>query len=89
MSKFTQAVESMLDGLTAVGIGIIESCPECENCSDEGSFSWQSCDVCGSSLGGDRHVGHGYSGENLIHFDMCVDCLMYLANGEEPEIWEG
>jgi hypothetical protein len=59
-------------------------------------FSWRACQICGCTLGGDRevwHAIHGEPGENLAgreieHWDsVCTDCIMYLANGEEPEVW--
>lgn len=62
---------------------------------DEGSFSSFPCDSCGSKLGGDRfnahaihHEAFGPSAkqpEAIYHIDICVDCLMYVANGEEPD----
>ena len=56
----------------------------------EASFSHRPCQVCGSHLGGDREVIHwiGTDGK-LLHDDgACVDCVLYLANGDEPENWE-
>ena len=54
--------------------------------NDEGSFSWSACDCCGSSLGGDRHAAHGCLDDGtILHMEVCVDCLAYLANGDEPE----
>lgn len=72
---------------------------ECSSCSDfdpeigdEGSFSWSSCDACGSSLGGNRHAAHGLISPKkyarrteVIHLDVCTDCLFYTANGDLPE----
>jgi hypothetical protein len=72
---------------------------ECSSCSDfdpetgdEGSFSWSSCDACGSSLGGTRHAAHGlispkkfHKRTEVIHLDVCTDCLFYTANGDLPE----
>lgn len=64
----------------------------------EASFSWSPCDICGSSLGGDREIWHaimGQPGEDLKgrsieHLNSCcTDCVMFLANGDEPEGWEG
>ena len=59
-------------------------------------FSWQPCDSCGSRFGGDREAAHGlpidargaldYS-RDMLHMAICVDCLMFWANGEEPERW--
>ncbi len=57
---------------------------------EEGSFSWSACECCGSPLGGDRHVAHGVDADGeIVHFSVCVDCMLYLANGDEPEDWEG
>jgi hypothetical protein len=55
----------------------------------EGAFSWSSCDSCGSNLGGDRYPAHGFYTDDkgqrqLIHLDICTDCLMLIANGDEP-----
>jgi hypothetical protein len=60
---------------------------------EEPHFSWSHCDTCGSALGGDRHDGHGIleSGESkgeMVHLSMCVDCLLYFANGDLPDQWE-
>lgn len=88
MSKFTEAVEQGLEGLDFVSTG---TCPGCNECPtiDEPHFSWSPCDCCNSSLGGDRHAAHGKDKDgNLVHLDICVDCLMYIANGDEPEIWD-
>lgn len=58
---------------------------------DEGGFSWSQCDSCGTTLGGDRHAAHGWPiGDNaadLIHLDICTDCALFHANGDEPETW--
>lgn len=62
----------------------------------EGSFSWSPCGICGSSLGGDRYVWHwisggdehGKGGDIQHEHDACEDCVLFLANGDEPEHWE-
>lgn len=52
---------------------------------DEGGFSWSDCECCGSSLGGDRFAAHGFADDDsILHFSICVDCLLYLANGDLP-----
>ncbi|MDD4988506.1 MAG: hypothetical protein PHS68_06400 [Candidatus Izemoplasmatales bacterium] len=58
-----------------------------EDAYDEGCFSWSSCDLCGCPLGGSRVVWHGVDKDgNIVHGDhACVDCMMYLANGEVPD----
>lgn len=60
------------------------------------SFSWSGCDICGTSLGVDTECWHAIAGKpgddlkgrEILHFQSaCVDCVMYLANGDEPEEW--
>lgn len=52
-------------------------------------FDSCSCGICGSSLGGNRHVWHWVDDQDEIQHedDACTDCVMYLANGDEPEEW--
>jgi hypothetical protein len=58
--------------------------------SNEGSFSWQGCDICGSTLGGNMEVWHWMDAEGEIMHESCacVDCVMYLANGDLPDSWQ-
>lgn len=96
MSKFSAAVEKNLAGIEHLSTGYIphEDCSDCpeqqnEAVGDEGFFSWRACDGCGSSLGGTRYAAHGRDKKGgIIHLDICVDCLMYMANGDEPENWQ-
>ena len=101
MSKFTSSVSHFCDGLTvAPGIARPDICPECPDIDfdddnerhfyEEGGFSSSQCDSCGSTLAGDRFTAHGIAADKEIyHLDICVDCLMFHANGDEPEQWEG
>lgn len=62
--------------------------------ADEGGFSCYSCDSCGSNLAGNQYDAHGYvtldDGRRMLcHFSICEDCLLYHANGDLPERWEG
>jgi hypothetical protein len=59
---------------------------------EEGSFSWQACDTCGTGLGGDREAAHALRQDtdaadraNWLHLSVCTDCVMFIANGDEPE----
>ena len=62
---------------------------------DEGSFSSARCDICKTTLAGDRYVWHWVSGDPnatppepraIEHEnDACTDCLMFHANGDLPE----
>lgn len=61
-----------------------DTCPEdCDGChEDEGGFSWYRCECCGDPRGGDRYAAHDHKGN---HYEVCAPCLIYWANGEEPE----
>jgi len=58
---------------------------------DEGGFSRVFCGSCGSEISGDRYAAHAWiddEREILVHLNVCVDCLRYIANGDIPEQWE-
>jgi len=70
-----------------------EKCPQCGMSYDsmnEPSFSWQSCDCCNSSLGGDRHPASGYNPETkeCMEFSICADCLYYATYGTMMDMEE-
>lgn len=79
------------------GTGKHNDCPHCPDdynpdVGDEGSFSRAQCDTCGETLAGDRHAAHGLVSAKprgrrtiLAHFEVCTDCLLFLANGDIPE----
>lgn len=56
-------------------------------------FSGGQCDSCGSTYAGDRDAAHGIphdfkAGEDtIIHMTICTDCVLFHANGDEPEEW--
>ena len=48
------------------------------------SFSWQPCDCCGSSLGGDRYKCNGWNDQlrAIQDYDhVCPDCVYYAEYG--------
>ena len=49
--------------------GKVEESPE---------FSWHSCELCRSSLGGDRYPAHAVDKAtgDILHFEVCVDCYV-------------
>jgi hypothetical protein len=56
---------------------------------DEPHFSWRPCQVCGTTLGGDRECFHYLRDGKVEHGErMCTDCMLYLANGDVPETWQ-
>ena len=64
-----------------------ENCNQCESCACEAEFSWKSCSICKSTLGGSRHaVAVIFPGTDrpAEFYAACYDCLAYLANGQLP-----
>ena len=50
----------------------IETC----ELEDEPFFSTNSCDLCNSSLAGDRYVAHYRDDDdNIVHAEVCIDCV--------------
>lgn len=56
---------------------------------DEGNFFWVPCETCDSRLAGMRYAAHGLTKNNdLLHLNVCEDCLQFIANGTEPDLIE-
>ena len=95
MSEFSAAVALYCQGLDTVSVGCLgEECKHADGNPEhtcEPFFSWAQCDSCGSTLGGDRDVAFGLwtdEGEHCrIEMTICTDCIMFHANGEEPDEW--
>lgn len=88
-----------LDGLHPVSTGPAPGCDECglghmhsidddpdayESACDP-HFSRARCDACRTTLGGNRYHAHANDRHgNLVHLDVCEDCLMEIEYpGEE------
>ena len=113
MSKYTEAVDRRLKGLSLVPMGLHPGCQKCADlfdyddiaalnkaidagdAIDGGGFSWVSlragCDVCGDPTAGIKYVWHAMDEKGeVVHGNYCcMHCVAYLANGKEPENWEG
>lgn len=54
---------------------------------DNLGFSHDSCELCGA-LPGDRHavtaIKPGEAGADYYTYEVCGDCIQYIANGELP-----
>ena len=101
--QYQKRVKKELSTLECLNNGTV-LCPDCgtwvegENCPDcgmdfdlmnEPSFSWSSCDCCGSSLGGDKYKAMGLiknrsprRKNNWIEYSICVDCMYYIEYGQ-------
>ena len=63
-----------------------EKCPKCggdRETFDEPFFSWQPCQCCGSSLGGNREHATGYNPttKEIQEYTICEDCAYYAEYG--------
>lgn len=55
---------------------------ETEAILDEGSISRSACDLCGTTLQGQRFIAHGRDeNEDIVHLDICVDCVDKVNKG--------
>ena len=52
---------------------------ESQEVLNEGFFSGWSCDCCGSSLGGNRYYAHGFIDNELVHLEVCTDCVASIG----------
>lgn len=79
LTPFERAYRAGADGLTYLAPG-----------DGEEFFSWSPCDLCNTTLGGNRHDATGVSVayEEVLELHVCTDCLIYMANGELPEDWQ-
>lgn len=83
-----QPLDNYCESCGASPGGHVCDCPEGPMAPCEGHFSWSQCDACHSALGGDRHAAHGVNADgDMVHLDVCLDCVAYMANGELPEEW--
>ena len=65
--------------------------PQLEDTQETGlGFSWDDCDLCRSSLGGERYAATALpenpaENSDYVPLSVCQDCLMFLANGDVPD----
>lgn len=61
-------------------------CPHCgedRECWEEPFFSWNRCQCCGTTLGGNREHATGYNPAtgDIQEYTVCEDCIYYAAYG--------
>jgi len=68
-----------------------------EPLNDEGGFSWSPCEVCDSSLGGNRYTWHAIipkdgdvKGGTMVHGTCCEDCVYFINYGklDDSTMWD-
>lgn len=85
--SFVDRVESYLAGLQYPSVGPLPGCSECGQdghlaVASEPHFAHGPCECCNAPLAGDRYPIHAVSPTHgIIHMDVCIDCLEYLAHG--------
>lgn len=93
-SERRDQVAHYLKGLKHISTG---SCPGCTDCglpsepstlecdlANEPSFSSMPCEICGSTLGGNRYPIHAVNpdSDTVVHLNGCVDCMYYIEYGQ-------
>lgn len=93
-AEYEAAYARGLDGFNDASSGGCVGCQEC--CEEYGYdhdteellvtpepyFSKSACDLCGSTLGGNREPAHALNADNeIVHLDVCVDCVYYSEYG--------
>lgn len=84
METFEESVKRNLGTLQFESVG---ACPGCDVCTEfpgsEGTeFSRYPCELCDSSLAGERMPAHAVDVDDdhkIYHFDVCVDCYYYIG----------
>ena len=81
--EYQESVQGFFDkeGITNLSIQDMDE----EGDYEEPSFSWSYCDVCGSSLGGNRYTCNGYNPttkEVQSDYEVCSDCYYYAEYGK-------
>lgn len=97
-AAYQTAFETGMTGLSHFSSGsFIQSCTECPvnehvhyedgiSYEAEPYFSWSRCEICDTTLGGDREDCHAImEGDVLIHLRVCTDCVYYAEYGRLPD----
>ena len=91
MSTLADFHHAVAEFFTAEGINCLSTIEVADEDPAEPYFSWRACECCGSSLGGDREDCNGYNPKTKEiqgPYSVCTDCLLYITNGDDPELWQ-
>ena len=90
--EYEQAFDSGSEGMQSLSSGANHACSECNpdevnedsfnKLCHESHFSWSACNLCGSSLGGNREPAHYIDDrDELCHIEVCEDCVYCMEYG--------
>ena len=88
--EYQERFNAGMEGITSFSSGRSQSCDECYNCDcepdececpSEPSFAKDPCEICITCFGGDSYDAHGLIDGNIVHIQVCEDCLYYAEYG--------
>lgn len=81
-AAYCKAVESFLEWNN-----VKPGCHSPTQDQSEGFFSWQPCECCGSTLGGNRETySFAQTWGGIFEADICQDCVYFLAYGKLDDL---
>ncbi len=78
--EYKEYKSTVEDFFTETGLMNLTRTAACE----ESYFSWEPCEVCGTTLGGDRIEANGWNSdtEEVENYEICTDCEYYIEYGQ-------
>ena len=83
-----------MDKLEFLSTGLCQGCQDCADnygitveelgaaidagLEEDGHFSWSDCELCGA-IAGTRYTAHGKIDGELVHLNVCADCVMRIG----------
>lgn len=93
IDRATMALEDLDDGTDIPQFSTFENWKRYQRDQDEEldnlGFSWDDCDLC-CAKAGNRHAATALpdnpaENPDYVALSVCNSCIMYIANGEEPD----
>ena len=96
--SFKTTVDNYMKGIQFPSVGAMADCPDCGLAGEEHPTQKElvvasqpvhrdrPCECCGGDPGY-RYPSHGLDPKSgMVHMDLCVDCVIYLAHGDLPDV---